>query len=194
MNRWIIALCGGAALLGTAGCGDTGAGAAPAPNRATPPAGSADQQCLIAGSPWKVSTADLESQYRDLVRDVDVKEVRVAGDQTLTVTPDLHVTVLDETAATITARMTNGADLVVTQQHAGSAGGQWKISGKTLQPTGTWTGQIDVDTTATVDGREQKSPVKVPGDTIGKNPLTYACADGTLKLTAKGSSFAWVFN
>jgi hypothetical protein len=180
-------------LLGTAGCNGGDAGAAPAAVKTTL-SGSADQQCLVGGSPWKVSTADLASTYKEAVRGADVKEVRVDGDQTLTVTPDLHVTILDETTTTISARMNNGADLVVTQQHTGSTGGQWKVSGKILQSTGTWTGGIDVDTSATVDGRDRDSPVKVPADTIGKGPLTFSCADGTLKLTAKGSSFGWLLN
>ncbi|GAA0528491.1 hypothetical protein GCM10010172_06380 [Paractinoplanes ferrugineus] len=194
MKQWIIVLCGGVTLLGTGGCAGADAGAAPAAPKATTLPGSADQQCLVAGSPWKASNPDLEASYREAVRGLDAKQVRVEGDQTLTVTQDLNVTILDETSARISGRTSNGADVVVTRRHTGSAGGQWKVSGRTLQPTGTWTGGIDVDTSATVDGHDRDSPVKMPADTFGTNTLTYSCTAGTLKLTAKGSSFAWLFN
>ena len=202
MKRW-IAILAAVGLLGLAGCRDnddnaagaattTAAGAAASPALTSPAlTGSADEQCLIAGSPWQVSKPDLESQMRQVLHNINVTGVHIDGEQTLTVTPDLHVTILDHTTTTIKASMSNNLTLVLTQKHTGQTAGQWKITGNDLAPQGTWNGAIHVDTKATINGRSGNIPVDVPS--LGSIPLTFTCADGSLNLSTTKSPFVWLF-
>lgn len=205
MKRW-IAILAATSLLGLAGCRDNddnaagaaattaaGAAATTAAGATTGPTltGSADEQCLIAGSPWEVSKPDLESQMRQVMHNINVTGVHIDGEQTLTVTPDLHVTILDHTTTTIKASMSNNLTLVVTQKHTGQTAGQWKITGNDLTPQGTWDGAIHVDTKATINGRSGNLPVDVPS--LGSIPLTFTCADGSLNLSTPKSPFVWLF-
>jgi hypothetical protein len=171
----------------TAGPATTTAGARPSPALT----GSADEQCLIAGSPWHVSKPDLESQMRQVMRTIHVTGVHIDGDQTLTVTPDLHVTIQDHTTTTVDASMSHNLTLVLTQKHTGQTAGRWKITGNRLDPQGTWDGAIHVDTKATINGRSGNVPVDVPS--LGSVPLTFTCADGSLNLSTTKSPFVWLF-
>ncbi|MFF5291072.1 hypothetical protein [Paractinoplanes globisporus] len=204
MKRW-IAILAGVSLLGLAGCRDNDDNTTGAATTATGPAattaagatpspaltGSADEQCLIAGSPWEVSKPDLESQMRQVMHGINVTGVHIVGEQTLTVTPDLHATILDHTTTTISASMSNNLTLVITQKHTGQTAGQWKINGNDLNPQGDWNGAIHVDTKATINGRSGNMPVDVPS--LGSIPLTFTCADGSLNLSTPKSPFVWLF-
>jgi len=196
VKRWIAVLAA-MSLLGLAGCRDNennAAGAATTAAGATPRptlTGSADERCLIAGSPWQVSKPDLESQMRQVMHSINVTGVHIDGEQTLTVTPDLHVTSQDHTTTTIKASMSHNLTLVLTQKHTGQTAGRWKITGNHLDPQGTWDGAIHVDTKATINGRSGNMPMDVPS--LGSIPLTFTCADGSLHLSTTKSPFVWLF-
>jgi hypothetical protein len=198
VKRW-IAIFAGVSLIGLAGCradntdntDNTAVAAGATPSPAPARTGSADEQCLIAGSPWQVSKPDLESQMRQAMHGINVTGVHIDGEQTLTVTPDLHVTIADHTTTTIKALMSNHLTLVLTQKHTGQTAGRWKISGNHLTPQGTWAGSIHVDTKATINGRSGTMPMDVPS--LGSIPLTFTCADGSLNLSSTKSPFVWLF-
>ncbi|GIF22358.1 hypothetical protein Ate02nite_50880 [Paractinoplanes tereljensis] len=153
----------------------------------------ADLRCLVAGSPWHVSKPDLESQFRGIMRGIDVTDVHIAGDQILTVGSDLGVRISDRTTTTVTVDMSGGLTMVMTQKHTGDTAGRWEADGNALRPVGAWTGGIDVDTKVAINGRTANSPVSMPGTTLGNIPMTFTCADGSLNLTVTGSPFVYLF-
>ena len=191
----------GLALLALAGCRDDAetdvpaAGAPVAPITQPTPAltGPPDLRCLIAGSPWKVSKGDLESQFKGVMRGVDITGVHITGDQTLTVSGDLRATFVDKTTTKITANMGQGLTMVMTQKHDGSSAGRWKAEGNKLTPDGAWEGGINTSTRVAINGRSGGSPANVPNKALGGVPLSYTCVDGVLNISAQGSPFVYLF-
>jgi hypothetical protein len=180
----------------TTGARPAGTGTGPAATGDTPAptlTGDAELACLTGGSPWHISKPDLETQTRGLMRGINVTDVHIVGDQTLTVTDGPSATFTDTTTTRITAAMGNGLTMVVTQKHSGSSAGGWTVDGNTLTPDGAWAGQIKVDTKVAINGRTANSPVTMPTDTLGNVVMHYTCADGSLNLTAQGSPIVYLF-
>jgi hypothetical protein len=198
-----IAIVAGLGLLVLAGCRDddrpAAAGTVRPATGTTPPApsptptGPADLRCLVAGSPWKVSKPDLESQLTGRLRGVDVTGVHITGDQILTVTPGLQAKFVDTTTTKITIAMDAGITMVMTQQHDGSAAGRWTAGGAKLTPSGAWTGKIKTKTRVEINGRAANSPASFPTQALGDVPMNYTCVDGVLNLTVPGSPFVYLF-
>ncbi len=201
----------GAALVGTAGCGGGGdpvqAGASSSSASSGSPsatssasassspgasAASGDVGCLVSGSPWQVSNADLESQLPRLMRGIDVTSVHIDGHQTLTVDSDLHATFTDNTRTTIKVDMSQGLTMVMLQRHHGSASGRWTAGEGKLVSTAAWTGAIRGTTTVTINGRAGQAPFQAPTGDLANHPITFSCADGTLNLTVDGSPFSYL--
>ena len=155
--------------------------------------GSADVQCLVAGSPWEVSKPDLETQLTGLMRTVNVKDVHIVGDQILTATPDLKASIADTTTTTITVDMDAGMTMVMTQKHAGSSAGQWRADDGKLTPTGAWTGEIKTTTKVAINGRTANSPATFPTQALGKVAYDRQRRRGVLNLTVEGSPFVYLF-
>jgi hypothetical protein len=205
-----------AVLLGTAACGgggperagastSTGGSAGPSagPSSGSSPAASAtsspatpgssgDVDCLVSGSPWQVSNADLESQFPQLMRGINVTSVHIDGHQTLTVDAGLHATFTDNTTTTIKVDMSNGLAMVLVQRHHGSSSGTWTAGEGKLVSTAEWTGAIRGTTTVTINGRAGQAPFQAPSGGLANHPITFSCADGTLDLTVEGSPFSYL--
>lgn len=198
-------------FLGTAACGGGGdpeqAGASTSSNSSdrpsatdepstspstSPDASSADVDCLVSGSPWQVSNADLESQFPRLMRGINVTDVQIAGHQTLTVDSGLHATFTDDTRTTIKVDMSNGLSMVMLQKHQGSASGTWTAHEGKLVSTAAWTGGIHGTTTVTINGRAGQAPFQAPTGGLADHAITFSCADGTLNLTVEGSPFSYL--
>ena len=153
---------------------------------------SADVGCLVSGSPWQVSNADLESQFPRLMRGINVTSVHIDGHQTLTVDADLHATFTDNTTTTISVDMSHGLSMVMLQKHHGSASGTWTAHEGKLVSTAPWTGAIRGTTTVTINGRAGQAPFQAPTGGLANHPITFSCADGSLDLTVEGSPFSYL--
>jgi hypothetical protein len=154
--------------------------------------GSADVDCLVSGSPWQVSNADLESQFPQLMRGINVTSVHIAGHQTLTVDSGLHATFTDNTTTTISVDLSHGLSMVMLQKHHGSASGTWTAHEGKLVSTARWTGGIRGTTTVTINGRAGQAPFEAPSGGLENHPITFSCADGSLDLTVEGSPFSYL--
>lgn len=199
-----------AVFLGSAACGSGGdpepAGASaststPAspsvspsedPSASPASASSADVACLVSGSPWQVSNADLESQFPRVMRGINVTSVQIAGHQTLTVDAGLHATFTDDTNTTIKVDMSHGLAMVMLQRHHGTASGTWTAHDGTLVSTAPWSGGIHGTTTVTINGRAGQAPFQAPTGGLADHPITFSCADGSLNLTVEGSPFSYL--
>ena len=180
---------GASASTGTSASPSTGAGPTTSPSSAS---ASADVDCLVAGSPWQVSNADLESQLPQLMRGINVTSVHIDGHQTLTVDAGLHATFTDNTTTTIKVDMSHGLSMVMLQKHRGSASGTWTAHEGKLVSTATWTGAIRGTTTVTINGRAGQAPFQAPTGGLANHPITFSCADGSLNLTVEGSPFSYL--
>lgn len=154
--------------------------------------GSGDLACLIAGSPWKVSIPDLESQFPAVMRGINVTDVHMTGEQTFTVTPDLRASFSDTTTNRITVAMSHAMTMVMVQTHHGRASGQLRVSGNTITAQ-RWSGGISGSTKVTINGRAGAAPFNLPSGGIGDHPMTFTCADGSLMLSVEGSPFQYLF-
>lgn len=206
--RRVTTLVLGAVLLGTAACGgggdpgsagatasvlsDHGGSPDPSSTGSPTPSTSADVDCLVSGSPWQVSTADLESQLPRIMRGINVTDVHIDGRQTLTVDAGLHATFTDDSTTTITVAMSQGLTMVMVQRHRGSASGAWQAHDGKLVGDGPWTGGIHGTTKVTINGRAGAAPFQAPTGGIGDHPMTFSCADGTVNLTVEGSPFSYL--
>jgi hypothetical protein len=198
-------------FLGTAACGGGGdpeqAGATSSTGTSTGPSASgepsptptpssagasADVDCLVSGSPWQVSNADLESQFPQLMRGINVTSVHIEGHQTLTVDSGLHATFTDNTRTTIKVNMSHGLSMVMLQRHSGSASGTWTAHEGKLVSTAAWTGGIHGTTTVTINGRAGQAPFQAPTGGLADHVITFSCADGSLDLTVDGSPFSYL--
>ena len=199
-------------LLGTAACGggddpeqagattSTSTSASPSGSASTSPSESAsasasgDVDCLVSGSPWQVSIPDLESQFPAIMAGINVTDVQIRGQQTLTVDGDLHATFTDNSTTTIKVNMSQGLTMVMLQRHHGSASGTWEAHEGKLVSAGPWTGGIEGSTTVTINGRASEAPFQAPTGGLADHPITYSCADGTLNLTVEGSPFSYLLS
>jgi hypothetical protein len=193
------AACGGGSDPGQAGATsstDTSTGPSatgePSPSPSPSSAASADVDCLVSGSPWQVSNADLESQFPQLMRGINVTSVHIDGHQTLTVDSGLHATFTDDTRTTIKVDMSHGLSMVMLQRHHGSASGTWTAHEGKLVSTAAWTGGIRGTTTVTINGRAGQAPFQAPTGGLADHPITFSCADGSLNLTVEGSPFSYL--
>ncbi len=207
---WVVSACA-AALVLTA-CGGSGSGAGvpvadrspagdttPSGTPATPAGdasaegGDADRACLVSGSPWRVSTNDLESQFPQVMRTVNVRDVRITGGQTLAVDGDLNTTFTTDMVVRITIAGEAGLVMVMTQSHNGTKRGHWVANGANLTSPEPWLGRLTSSSKVSVNGRAATSPVRVASTSLADVDLTYACADGTLNMQVEGSPFSYLF-
>jgi hypothetical protein len=197
-------------FLGTAACGGGGdpeqadaststgtstgpsATGEPSSSPSASPGASADVDCLVSGSPWQVSNADLESQFPQLMRGINVTSVHIDGHQTLTVDSGLHAMFTDNTTTTIRVDMSHGLSMVMLQRHHGSASGTWTAHEGKLVSTSAWTGGIQGTTTVTINGRAGQAPFQAPTGGLADHAITFTCADGSLDLTVEGSPFSYL--
>lgn len=171
--------------------------ASTAPGRtATPtPVGSADLACLVAGSPWHVSTRDLEGQIRGLMSRIDVQSVHIDGGQTITVDADLHATFTDDSTTTVVASLSDGMAMKLIQHHDGHVGGTLRDAGNKLVAGGPWDGAFHGSNKIYINGRASDTvPFQAPqGFDPSRYPMTYTCADGSLDLSVRGSPIVYLF-
>ncbi|RNL60447.1 hypothetical protein EFK50_19155 [Nocardioides marmoriginsengisoli] len=170
----------------------TGSSTDPAPSDGASPTGDGDLDCLIAGSPWRVSTTDLASQFAGVMRGINVTSTRIAGNQTLTVGADLRATFADNTTTTVKVAMGNGLTMVMVQKHRGQSSGRLRASTGKLVGYG-WTGRIRGNTKVTINGRAAEAPFSMPAGSIGDHPMTYDCSGATMNLSVEGSPFQYLF-
>lgn len=149
-------------------------------------------QCLVDGSPWSLSTTDLQSQIPGVLRGLDVVDARVDGSQTIEVGPDLLATIVDDRLTTITVDLGGGLTMVATQTHAGTTSGRWRVEGDKLVPEGAWQGGIEGSTVISVNGETADAPFSIPDSVLGAVPMTFSC-DGALDLVAEGSPYVYLF-
>jgi hypothetical protein len=191
------AACGGGGDPGQAGASaSSGTSDSPSAGPSTPPdptsTAAADVACLVSGSPWQVSNADLESQFPRVMRGINVTSVQIAGHQTLTVDDGLHATFTDDTTTTIDVDMSHGLAMVMLQRHHGTASGTWTARDGKLVSTAPWSGGIHGTTTVTINGRAGQAPFQAPTGGLADHPITFSCADGSLNLTVEGSPFSYL--
>lgn len=162
----------------------------------SPVEGDGDTGCLVAGSPWEVSTPDLESQFAGVMKGVNITDISISGAQTLTVTPDLVATFTPNSTVKITADLGGGLTMVLLQKQSGSSTGQWQqaAAGK-LTSVSPWEGNIKVSNKVTINGQSSgTSPVDLPAGGLADVPITYSCEDSTLNMTVQGSPFVYLFH
>lgn len=157
------------------------------------PSGNADVDCLVAGSPWQVSTTDLESQFASVLAGIDVIDVAISGGQTLTVTPALVATFTPNRVTRVRVDLGDGLTMVMVQRQTGSATGRWEAGEGKLTSSEPWTGNLHAETTVTINGRSGGAPLDLPVGGLSDVPVTFSCESGTLMMTAEGSPFSYLF-
>lgn len=162
----------------------------------TPTTGTdTDADCLVAGSPWEVSTTDLESQFPALLSGIDVIDVTISGGQTLTVTPDLVATFTPNRVTRVRVDLGNGLTMAMVQRQTGSATGQWQLGDGKLTSAEPWSGNLQASTTVSINGQSGgTAPVDLPVGGLADVPVTFSCESGTLMMTADGSPFNFLFH
>jgi hypothetical protein len=162
----------------------------PSPSESADP----DVACLASGHPWRISTNDLESQFATALRGMDVIDVRITGGSTLTVTPDLVATYTPNRVTRVRVDLGDGLTMVLIQRHRGTATGQWVLGEEgTLTSPESWSGDLHVTTTVSINGRSSNQSVSLPVAGLSDVPVTYSCDPGLLMMTAEGSPFNYLY-
>lgn len=149
--------------------------------------------CMIAGSPWSISTTDLEGQFAGVMSGVNVTEARVTGTQTLVVTGAVTGTFTTNLTVTI-AVDSDGHEIKIVQKQRGTASGPWSLAGNVLTPSADWSGGLDTTSKAFYDGHPTADfPFESPAAQLGEIPLTTTCEGGYLNMSTPKSPFVYLW-
>jgi hypothetical protein len=163
----------------------------PSPSESTDPVVG----CLTMGDPWRISTNDMEDQFATRLSGLDLIDVTITGGATLRVSPDLVATYTPNRVTRVRVNLGDGLTMVLTQRHLGTATGQWVLGEEegTLTSPESWSGNLRVSTTVTINGRSSDQSIDLPVAGLSDVPVTYSCDPGQLMMTAEGSPFNYLF-
>ncbi|MEO5535407.1 MAG: hypothetical protein ABIR17_09795 [Pseudolysinimonas sp.] len=192
-NRLLLAAgLAAASLLVLAGCGAGGSGGGgDTPGASGGGSGSGLVTCL-AGT-WKLDGQNNADQMQAYFTDhgTPVTSTTVDGDVTLTVT-GANMTYTSAITYTMTASLSDGLDMVIAQNQAGTSSGRWSATESSVVYSN-WSDGITITNSVSIGGQNADMPLAIPASGDDGVPMTTTCNGDTLTTHPDASPFTSVW-